>query len=140
MKSKVIYILLVLFFGTCCVFADAFVPEFDKMKTLRCDYEETIFNQDNSVVVKNKLFRIFKIDDKYKKFYLGKEQLKDVTYFESDKIEFDFQSMTDDFIMLSHTVINRTTGEYLSNAEITYDNQVFGVRHSKSVGICKIVN
>ena len=94
----------------------------------------------NSVVVKNKLFRIFKIDDKYKKFYLGKEQLKDVTYFEYDKIEFDFQSMTDDFIMLSHTVINRTTGEYLSNAEITYDNQVFGVRHSKSVGICKIVN
>ena len=140
MKRKFLITLLLLIFGTCCVFGDAFVPEFDKMKILRCDYEETIFNQDNSVVTKNKLFRVFRIDDEYKKFYLGKEQLKDITYFESDRIEFDFQSMTDDFIMLSHTIINRTTGEYSSSAELTYDNPVFGVRHSKSTGICKIVN
>lgn len=140
MKVRVLYIILLLFICTCCVFADAFVPEFDKMKVLRCDYEETIFNQDNSVVTKNKLFRIFRIDDEYKKFYLGKEQLKDITYFETDRIEFDFQSMTDDFIMLSHTVIDRNTGEYSSNAELTYDNPIFGVRYSKSTGICKIVN
>lgn len=140
MKVRVLYIILFLFIFSCSVFADAFVPEFDKMKTLRCDYEETIYNQDNSVVTKNKLFRVFKIDDEYKKFYLGKEQLKDITYFDNDRIEFDFQSMTDDFIMLSHTSINRNTGEYSSSAELTYDNPIFGVRNSKSIGTCKIVN
>ena len=45
------------------VFADAFVPEFNKMKTLRCDFEETIYNQDNSVVSTSKQFRVFKLDD-----------------------------------------------------------------------------
>lgn len=140
MKNKFLFIFLMLIFGTCCVWGDAFVPEFDKMQTLRCDYQETIYNQDNSVVTENKLFRVFRVDDEFKKIYLNKEQLSDITYFDSDRIEFNFQSMTDDFIMLSNTVINRSTGEYSSNAELTYDNPIFGVRHSKSVGVCKIVN
>ena len=42
--------------------------------------------------------------------------------------------------MMSHVVINRAKGEYSSVGEITYDNPVFGTRHSKSHGICKIVN
>lgn len=140
MKDKVLYIIFLLFVCSCCVWADAFVPEFDKMQNLRCDFEETVYNQDNSVVAKNKKFRIFRIDDIYKKIYLQKEPIDRVSYFESDRIEFDFQSMTDDFITMSQTVIDRTTGEYSSKAEITYDNPIFGVRHSKSVGICKIVN
>ena len=48
--------------------------------------------------------------------------------------------MTDDYIMLSSTIINRDTGEYTSNGQMTYDNPIFGVRNSKSVGTCKALN
>lgn len=122
------------------VLADAFVPEFNTMQKLRCDFEEVIYNSDNSVVTKNKQFRVFMIDEPYKKIYLQKEPIANVNYYESDKIEFNFQSMTDDFIMMSHVIINRTTGEYSSDGEITYDNPIFGSRYAKSRGICKIVN
>ena len=110
------------------------------MQKLRCDFEEIIYNSNNSIVTKNKQFRVFMIDEPYKKFICKNNQYFKVTYFEVDKIEFDFQSMTDDFIMMSHVVINRAKGEYSSVGEITYDNPVFGTRHSKSHGICKIVN
>ena len=122
------------------VLADAFLPEFNTMQKLRCDFEEVIYNSDNSVVTKNKQFRVFMIDEPYKKIYLQKEPIANVNYYESDKIEFNFQSMTDDFIMMSHVIINRTTGEYSSDGEITYDNPIFGSRYAKSRGICKIVN
>ena len=140
MKTKLFLLFLFISLTVCAVFADAFVLEFNTMQKLRCDFEETIYNSDNSIVTKNKQFRVFMIDEPYKKIYLQKQPIANVTYYESDKIEFDFQSMTDDFIMMSHVVINRANGEYSSVGEITYDNPVFGTRHSKSHGICKIVN
>lgn len=140
MKIKLLVFLLFILLTIRAVWADAFVPEFNTMQKLRCDFEEVIYNSDNSVVTKNKQFRVFMIDEPYKKIYLQKEPIANVTYYELDKIEFNFQSMTDDFIMMSHVIINRATGEYSSAGEITYDNPVFGTRHSKSHGICKIVN
>lgn len=140
MKIKLFIFFLFVLVTVKAVFADAFVPDFNNMQKLRCDFEETIYNSDNSVVSRNKQFRIFMIDEPYKKIFLQKQPIFNVTYYESDRIEFDFQSMTDDFILMSHVKINRTTGEYSSEGEITYDNPVFGNRHAISKGICKIVN
>ena len=122
------------------VFADAFVPEFNKMKTLRCDFEETIYNQDNSVVSTSKQFRVFKLDDEYQRIYLQKEPIDRVFYYGDGRIEFNLQSMTDDVIIMSNTVINRNTMQYNSTSEITYDNFMFGTRKSKSVGACRFID
>ena len=59
MRLKYLYIFGILFLVSSVTFADQFVPEFNQMKKIRCDIEEIIYNQDNSVVSKNKYFRIF---------------------------------------------------------------------------------
>ncbi len=140
MKIKLLLFLLFLTTTVGIALADAFVPEFNTMQILRCDFEEIIYNSDKTIVTKNKQFRLFRLDDPYKKIYLQKEPIDKVIYYEADKIEFNLQSMTDDFIIMSHTIINRNTGEYTSNSEITYDNPLFGTRYSKSTGMCRIVN
>ncbi len=140
MKNKVFYIFISLICLSLKVFADAYVPDFDTMQTYKCEIKETIYNQDNSISSENNIFRIFKLDDENSKLYLQKEPLSKVSYYGLDKIEFDMQSMTDDCIIMSHTIINRSSNEYSSNSVITYDNPIFGVRHSKSVGTCKIIN
>ena len=122
------------------VFADAFAPEFNKMKTLRCDFEETVYNKDNSVVSTSKQFRVFKLDDEYQKIYLQKEPIDRVFYYGDGRIEFNLQSMTDDVIIMSNTVINRNTMQYRSTSEITYDNFMFGTRKSRSVGACRFID
>ena len=137
--KKLLLSFAILFCASLCVLANGFVPEFDKMQNLRCDFEESIFDQNNNLITKNKMFRLFRLDDEYKKIYLQKEPIDKVLYYETDKIEFKLQSMTDDVIMMSHTVINRNTSEYSSTATITYDNPAFGTRYSKSSGICKII-
>lgn len=110
------------------------------MKTLRCDFEETVYNQDNSVVSKSSQFRVFKLDDEYQKIYLQKEPIDRVFYYGDDRIEFNLQSMTDDVIIMSHTVIDRNTMQYHSTSEITYDNFMFGTRKSESVGTCRFID
>lgn len=137
--NKFLLTLAILFLSGLCTWADYFVPEFDKMQNLRCDFEENIYDQNNNLITKNRQFRIYKLDDEYKKIYLQKEPIDNVLYYETDKIEFNLQSMTDDAILMSHTVINRNTLEYTSTATITYDNPVFGTRYSKSVGVCKVI-
>ena len=129
-----LWILLIFLIPT-SVFADAFVPEFNKMKTLRCDFEETVYNQDNSVV-----FRVFKLDDEYQKLYLQKEPIDRVLYYGVNGVEFNLQSMTDDVIIMSHTVIDRNSMQYRSTSEITYDNLMFGTRKSEAVGVCKFID
>ena len=110
------------------------------MKTLRCDFEETLFDSDNSVVSKSKLFRVYKLDDENSKIYLQKEPIDRVLYYGDDRIEFVLQSMNDDVIIMSNININRQTNEYQSSSEITYDNFMFGTRTSKSVGMCRFVD
>lgn len=138
--KKLLFAIFILVFGTATAFGDAFVPDFVMMKTLRCDFDETVYNQDNTVLTKSKLFRIFHLDDENKLIYLQKEPIDHILYYEADKIEYNLQSMTDDYIMMAHTTIDRNSLEYNSTSTMTYDNPMFGVRRSTSQGVCKFLN
>ena len=131
-------ILILGFAGVKC-FADQFVPEFDKMQIVRCDYEQTIYNQDDSVVSTSRQHRLFRIDDAYKKIYNQSEPIDYIINFDESKIEYNSQSMNDDYISREHSVIDRKEGTFTSEAQIMYDNDAFGNRHSKSVGTCQIL-
>ncbi len=117
-----------------------FNPDFSQMKTLRCDFTETIYDQNNSVVTENNRYKIFRLNDNEKRIYLQKEPIDRITYYENDKIKFNLQSLTDDFIEMSQTTIDRTDLTYTSTATMTYDNPIFGTRSSKSIGTCKVLN
>lgn len=143
MNKKLLYLILGLISTTVCsstVFGYGYLPDFTKMQNFRCDFEETIYNQDNSVVTQNNRFKIFKLDIPNKKIFINKEPIDHILYFENDKIEFKAQSMTDEFIELSHTVIDMNTLQYTSESNITYDNSIYGVKHTKSKGSCKFLN
>ncbi len=140
MNRKLLYLLIGVIISSNIVFGYGYVPDFSKMRDFRCDFEEIIYNQDNSIVTKNNRFKLFKIDSANKKIFVNKEPIDKILYFENDKIEYKLQSMTDEFIDLSHTVIDMNTLQYHSESTITYDNSLFGVRHSKSSGICRFLN
>jgi len=136
---KRILIFFGLIFLPVAVLGDEFVPEFDSMKYIRCDFEETVYNQDGSVLTKSNQHRFFRLDDPYKKIYLQKEPIDHILYYGDDKIEFNLQSMTDDTIVMSHTILDRNSNKYFSESEITYDS-FFGVKTAKAQGICKSLN
>ena len=140
MKNRVLLAAAGLLFASCTALADRFVPEFSKMKTIKCNIEETIYSQDNSVITQNTYFRIFNIDDENKKLYLQKSPVYKTTYYDIDKLEFTLQHLTDDFIMLSSVSIDRSNGNYKSESSITYDNSIFGVRKAVGVGTCSPIN
>lgn len=140
MNKKICAIVLSMFMCCCVTFSDEYVPDFDAMKVLRCEFEETIYNQEGSAVAKNDLFRIYSLEDEYNRIYLRREPISDVINYDLNKIEFKLQSMTDDYIAMTNVVINRQTGEYSSSSQITYDNPIFGVRTAKSVGVCRALN
>lgn len=120
-------------------FADAFVPEFNNMKTLRCDFVETVYNKDR-IVSNSRLFRVYKLDDEYQKIYLQKELIDNIIEYSPSRIEFYLPSMNDDMYMTSHIIIDRKTNEYSATSEITYDNVAFGTGTSQSVGSCKFID
>ena len=122
------------------VFADQFVPEFDKMQYVRCDVEETIYNQDGSIVSKNNYHRFLRFEDEFSRLYLQKEPISNVISYDKDKVEYKEQSMTDDFIMYSDVVIDRVENKYSSEARLIYDNPDFSPRYSRANGVCKILN
>ena len=138
--KKLLFAVFILILGTSTVFGHTFVPDFSTMKILRCDFDETVYNQDNTVLTKSKLFRIFYLDDENKLIYLQKEPIDHILYYETDKIEYNLQSMTDDYIMMAHTTIDRISLEYNSKSTMTYDNPMFGVRRSTSQGVCKFLD
>lgn len=140
MKKRVLLSLVSLLLTSSAAFADRFVPDFKTMKKFRCDVNETIYNQDNSVVTKNTYFRIFNLDDENKKIYLQKSPVYKINYYEQDRLEFKLEHLSDDFIMLSSVVINRADGSYKSESTMTYDNSIFGNRKAIGLGSCHIVN
>lgn len=140
MKKTFLYSLIFLSFIPQIVFAEASVPDFSNMKTLRCEVSETIYNQNNSVVTQNKYHRVFNLDDANKSIYLQKDAIYRILSYGDDKIEFQIQSMTDDSIIMSNIQIDRLSGNYISQSEITYDNEAFGVRHAKATGLCTSLN
>ena len=138
--KKIFATILLLVFGVCVANSDEFVPDFDAMKVLRCEFVESIYNLDGSEVSQSDLFRIYSLEEEYKRIYLRREPIDNVSYYEADKIEFRLQSMTDDYISITNANINRQTGEYTSTSRITYDNPIFGVRSAKAVGTCRALN
>lgn len=139
MKKVLLYLVFIFIFTTTYTKADQFVPEFDKMQILKCDINEIIYNQDNSVVTKTSYHRLFRLDDENKKLYLQKEPV-DTSYYEKDKIIFKIQSMTDDFISSSDIEIDRNTNGYKSYSTIDYDNNMYGSRYGEATGTCNFVN
>ena len=119
------------------VLGDGIVPDFDKMKVFYCKYDETFFNADNSVVSKSNKSVVLRFDDEYSKLYVQKEPVVHIKYYDSDRVEFELHSMTDDYISLEKITVNRLTGEYSGQSRITYDNEAFESRFSKISGICK---
>lgn len=140
MKNKIFITLFCFFMTSTIVLADRFVPEFNTMKTIKCDVDETIYAQDNSIVTRNKYFRIFNLDDENKKIYLQKSPVYKINYYEKDKLEFKLEHLTDDFIMMSSVVIDRADGSFKSESTITYDNSMFGIRRAVGLGSCHLVN
>ena len=134
------YLLIFFVLGCMVVKADEFVPDFNNMQVLRCDYEETIYEEDGSEVSTSQQYKIFRIDDVHNKIYVQKDPIYRVLKFDSNIIEYNSQYMSDYYISVEHSVIDRVSGTFTSNARITYDNSIFGVRTSKSTGTCQVLN
>lgn len=137
MKRKLL-LLSILLLTPVVAFGDAFVPEFDKMQFIRCDYEETLYDKDNKVSSVSKQHRFYRLDDEFSKIYLQKEPIDYITRYDDDGIEFNIQSMDDDRIMVSHVSIDRTNGNYKSVSEIEYDNPVYGIARASAEGVCMV--
>ena len=135
---KKVLFLFFLFLGLSC-HADQFVPDFNTMKTLRCDIQETLYNQDDSLVSETQYHRIFRLDDINNKIYLQKVPVDWLLYYGTDRIKFIQQPLADDYMMTSHIEIYRLNNKYVSTTEITYDNEAFSKRYAKAEGVCKII-
>lgn len=136
MEFRYLLIFGMLILTSSMVWADQFVPDFNQMKKIHCDIEETIYNQDNSIASKNKYFRIFNLDDENKKIYIQKAPVDGITYYENDRIDFYMQQMTDDFIMQTNVTLNKEDMTYSSDAVINYDSMFFGSKKAKAIGTC----
>ena len=75
------------------VFADAFVPDFTTMKVLKCEISETVYNQDNSVVVQNKYHRVFRLDDENRQIYLQKAPVDSISTYDDGQIQMYIQTL-----------------------------------------------
>lgn len=139
MKKFILTLCLIILFAPFAL-SDAFVPDFKSMKNLRCDFTETIYEDDGTVVSKNKQFRIYKIDDEYNRLFDEKEPVDKVSYYGSDRIKFSADSVNDMSTTSTDVEIDRTNGTYTSVSDITYDNVFFGHRISKGAGICKFLD
>lgn len=140
MKIKIPFIFYALFILCLKASGDAYIPEFDKMQTMQCNISEIIYKDDNTIATRNNYYRIFRIDDKNNKIYMQKEPVYKLKTLDSSILEFDIQSMTDDYIMMSEISINRQNGQYSAISSIEYDNSIFGRRTGKSTGVCKILD
>lgn len=119
--------------------ADQFIPDFGNMLVIRCDFQETLYNEDGSEVSTTNKHLLFRIDDEYQRIYIQREPITHILNFDTNKIEYNSQSMSDDYIALEHSVIDRISGTYTSAARLTYDNAAYGIRTSKASGTCEVV-
>ena len=128
------------FFGFITPFctADQYVPEFDKMKVMRCEVVETIFENDKEKAV-NGYHRTYRLDDEWKNIYLEKDFINGLAYYDSDKIIYNEQTMTDFSIVSTHVEIDRKEMKITISSRIEYDNPDFGVQEAVGVGECKYI-
>lgn len=138
--KKICLLFFILIAGFSTAYADKFVPEFDKMKSLKCEISETIYNQDNTIASQNNYHRLLRFDDESNLLYIQKEPVNRLISFDNTKVQYQEQSMTDDFIVYSNVTIDRTNNEYNSQSRIIYDNPDFAPRFANAHGNCKILN
>ena len=135
MKKLFITFIITTLFAPFC-FADQYVPEFDKMKVLRCEVVETVYQNDKEKAVTG-YHRIYRLDDEYKNIYLQKEFINGLAYYDENKIIYNEQTMTDFSIVSSHVEIDRQAMKITISSRIEYDNPDFGVQEAVGVGECK---
>ena len=134
--KKIFYLLTILCFLTPFVSADQYVPEFNKMKVMRCEIVETVFENDKEKAV-NSYHRTYRLDDEYQNIYLEKDFINGLYSYDDDKIIYNEQTMTDFSIVSSHVEIDRKEMKITISSRIEYDNPDFGVQESVGVGECK---
>lgn len=134
--KKIFCILIILCFLAPLCLADQYVPEFNKMKIMRCEVVETVFENDKEKAV-NSYHRTYRLDDEYKNIYLEKDFINGLYSYDDDKIIYNEQTMTDFSIISSHIEIDRKEMKITVSSRIEYDNPDFGVQESVGVGECK---
>ena len=137
--KKLFTCLIILSFLAPFCFADQYVPEFDKMKIMRCEVVETVFEGDKEKAV-NGYHRTYRLDDEYHNIYLEKDFINGLAHYSDDKIIYNEQTMTDFSMVTSHIEINRKDMKITVSSRIEYDNPDFGVKESVGVGECKYLN
>ena len=138
MKKIFLSLVLLSFLAPLC-FADQYVPEFNKMKVMRCEVVETVFENDKEKAV-NAYHRTYRLDDEYQNIYLEKDFINGLAYYGADKIIYNEQAMTDYAIVSTHVEIDRQQMKYQSSSRIEYDNPDFGVQDAVGIGTCKYLN
>lgn len=116
--------------------ADQYVPEFNKMKVMRCEVVETVYQNDVEKAVTG-YHRTYRLDDEYKNIYLEKDFINGLAYYDNDKIIYNEQTMTDFSIVSTHAEIDRKEMKITISSRIEYDNPDFGVQEAVGVGECK---
>ncbi len=135
MKKIFLSLALLSFLAPFC-FADQYVPEFDKMKVMRCEVVETVFENDKEKAV-NGYHRTYRLDDEYQNIYLEKDFINGLAYYGDDKIIYNEQTMTDFSIVSTHVEIDRKEMKITVSSRIEYDNSDFGEKESVGIGECK---
>ncbi|MBR1618326.1 hypothetical protein IJ674_00350 [bacterium] len=134
--KKIFLSLILLSFLTPLCFADQYVPEFNKMKVMRCEIVETVFENDKEKAV-NGYHRTYRLDDEYQNIYLEKDFINGLAYYGDDKIIYNEQTMTDFSIVSTHVEIDRKEMKITVSSRIEYDNPDFGEKESVGIGECK---
>ena len=119
--------------------ANQYYPEFDKMKTMRCDIVETTFDANNKEIAVTGYFRIFRLDDENKLLYLQKNFINNLTAYDDEKITFNDETLTDNSIIRIQAQIDRKQMKYTSSSYIEYDDSNFGEQKSVGIGECKYI-
>ena len=130
---------MIMIFTVLTSFGDQYVPEFSKMKVMRCEVVETVFENDKEKAV-NSYHRVYRLDDEWKNIYLEKDFINSLAYYDNDKIIYNEQTMTDFSIVSSHVEIDRKEMKITISSRIEYDNPDFGSLESVGVGECKFIN
>ena len=127
---------MIMIFTVLTSFGDQYVPEFSKMKVMRCEVVETVFENDKEKAV-NGYHRTYRLDDEYQNIYLEKDFINGLAYYGDDKIIYNEQTMTDFSIVSTHVEIDRKEMKITVSSRIEYDNPDFGEKESVGIGECK---
>lgn len=136
--KRLFFILILTLLTASKVLADKFVPNFAQMKNLKCTINEEIKEKNGEIVTKNLYYRFYNLDDENQKIYLQKAPVDKILAYDENKIEFLSKHLTDDFIMQSKILIDRSDYSIKIFSTIDYDSDFFSSRSAYGVGKCEI--